>query len=547
MKKSARQLVTSLSFLMAAAGAAAADIPQIVKKDGRFALMVDGAPFVILGGQAQNSSNYPLALNKVFAAIKDMNANTLEIPVAWEQIEQVEGKFDFSYVDTLVAEARKNKVKLVLLWFGTWKNTGANYAPEWVKFNNARFPRMVSKDGKITYCLSPQGEETLKADKKAFVALMTHIKKIDEAQRTVIMVQVENEVGTYGFARDYAPKAEALFNQPVPQVVLDHKKSPVELAKSGTWKQVYGDYADEYFHAYSIASYIEEIAKAGRAVYNLPMYVNNAIRDPLENPVKPWKENFASGGPTYDVLDIYRAAAPHIDFAGPDIYGPESNKFTATLDRFQRPDNPLMVPEMSNASEYVRYTWQVLGRGAIGFSPFGIDYADYSNFPLGNKATDKTMVEPFGKIYAVFRPMERQWAKWAFEGRTYGVAEGDDRQPQTVDMKGWKATISFREWQFGESKYFKDVKDLPAGTEKPNGGVAIAQIGENEFIIVGQRARVKIDHAGGKPSMWARVEEGRYDPSGKWIMERNWNGDQTDYGLNLTGNPVVLKVKLGTY
>jgi len=548
MKQTARQLLTSLSLLMAAAGAAAAsDLPQIVKKDGRFALMVDGAPFVILGGQAQNSSNYPLALNKVWAAIKDMNANTLEIPVAWEQIEQEEGKFDFSYVDTLVAEARKNKVKLVLLWFGTWKNTGPNYVPEWVKFNNARFPRMLDKDGKSNYCLSPQGEETLKADKKAFVALMTHIKKIDEAQRTVIMVQVENEVGTYGFARDFAPKAEAQFNQPVPQAVLDHKKSPVALAKSGTWKQVYGDYADEYFHAYSIASYIEEIAKAGRAVYNLPMYVNNALRDPLENPVKPWKENFASGGPTYDVLDIYRAAAPHIDFAGPDIYGPESKKFTATLDRFQSKDNPLMVPEMSNAPEYVRYTYQVLGRGAIGFAPFGIDYADYSNFPLGHKATDKTMTEPFGKIYAAFRPMERQWAKWAFEGRTYGIAEGDDRQPQTVDMKGWKATISFREWQFGEQKYFKDVKDLPAGTEKPNGGVAIAQIGENEFIIIGQRARVKIDHAAGKPSMWARVEEGRYDAAGKWIMERNWNGDQTDYGLNLTGNPVVLKVKLGTY
>jgi beta-galactosidase GanA len=548
MKHTARQLVTSFSILMAAAGAAAAsDIPQIVKKDGRFALMVDGAPFVILGGQAQNSSNYPLALNKVFAAIKDMNANTLEIPVAWEQIEREEGKFDFSYVDTLVAEARKNKVKLVLLWFGTWKNTGANYAPEWVKFNNARFPRMVSKDGKITYCLSPQGEETLKADKKAFVELMKHIKKIDEVQRTVIMMQVENEVGTYGFARDFAPKAEALFNQAVPQVVLDHKKSPVALARSGTWKQVYGDYADEYFHAYSIASYIEDIAKAGRAVYNLPMYVNNSIRDPLEEPIKPWHENFASGGPTYDVIDIYRAAAPHIDFAGPDIYGPESKKFTATLGRFQRQDNPLMVPEMSNAPEYVRYTYQVLGRGAIGFAPFGIDYADYSNFPLGHKATDKTMVEPFGKIYAAFRPMERQWAKWAFEGRTYGVAEGDDRQPQTFDMKGWKATISFREWQFGEREYFKHVKDVPAGTEIPNGGVAIAQISDNEFIIIGQRARVKIDHAEGKPSMWARVEEGHYDPSGKWIMERNWNGDQTDYGLNLTGNPVVLKVKLGTY
>ncbi|EEF24532.1 conserved hypothetical protein [Ricinus communis] len=277
------------------------------------------------------------------------------------------------------------------------------------------------------------------------------------------------------------------------------------------------------------------------------MYVNNSQRDSTEDPVKPWHENFASGGPTYDVIDIYRAAAPHIDFAGPDIYGPNWKKFNASLRLFQRPDQPLMVPEMSNAAEYVRYTWLVLGKGAIGFSPFGIDYADYSNFPLGHKAIDKTMVEPFGKIYAAFRPMERQWAKWAFEGRTYGVAEGDDRQPQTIDMKGWKATISFREWQFGEREYFKDVKDVPAGTEIPNGGVSIAQTGDNEFIIIGQRARVKIDHAEGKPSLWGRVEEGHFDASGKWIMERNWNGDQTDYGLNLTGNPVVLKVTVGTY
>jgi beta-galactosidase GanA len=547
MKITARQLVTLGFTVMVAAGAAAAPIPELVTKDGRHALLVDGAPFVMFGGQAQNSSNYPLALNKVFAAIKDANANTLEIPVAWEQIEATEGKFDFSYVDTLVAEARKNKVRLVLLWFGTWKNTGANYAPEWVKFNNARFPRMLDQEGKPIYCLSPQGEETLKADKKAFVALMTHIKKIDDVQRTVIMMQVENEVGTYGYARDYGPKAEAQFNGPVPAEVLKHQKSPVSLAASGTWKQVYGDYADEYFHAYSVAKYIGDIAKAGRDVYNLPMYVNNSIRDSLEEPVKPWNKNFASGGPTFDVIDIYKAAAPAIDFAAPDIYSPDSRKFVATLDKFQRPDNALAVPEMSNAPEYVRYAYLVLGRGAINFSPFGIDYADYSNFPLGHKATDKTMTEPYGKIFGAFRPMERQWAKWAYEGRTYGVAEGDDRQPQKLALKGWNATISFREWQFGEAQYFKDVKDLPAGTDKPNGGVAIAQIADNEFIIVGQHARVKIDSAEGKPTMWARVEEGYYDKSGKWIMERNWNGDQTDYGLNLTGNPVVLKVKVGTY
>lgn len=548
MKTTVRQLVTALGLtFVVAAGAAAAPIPELVTKDGRHALMVDGAPFVMFGGQAQNSSNYPLALDKVWAAIKDANANTLEIPVAWEQIEPTEGKFDFSYVDTLVAQARKNKVRLVLLWFGTWKNTGPSYTPEWVKFNNARFPRMLDQEGKPIYCLSPQGEETLKADKKAFVALMAHIKKIDDVQRTVIMMQVQNEVGTYGYARDYGPKAEAQFNAPVPAEVLKHKKSPVVLAATGTWKQVYGDYADEYFHAYSVAKYIGEIAKAGRDVYNLPMYVNNSIRDSLEEPVKPWNKNFASGGPTFDVIDIYKAAAPAIDFAAPDIYSPDSRKFVATLDKFQRPDNALAVPEMSNGADYVRYAYLVLGRGAINFSPFGIDYADYSNFPLGHKATDKTMTAPYGKIFGAFRPMERQWSKWAFEGRTYGVAEGDDRQPQKLALKGWNATISFREWQFGEAQYFKDVKDLPANTEKPNGGVAMAQIADNEFIIVGQHARVKIDSADGKPTMWARVEEGRYDAAGKWIMERNWNGDQTDYGLNLTGNPVVLKVKVGTY
>jgi len=548
MKTTARQLVVSLGLtIWVAAGAAAAPIPELVQKDGRHALMVDGAPFVMFGGQAQNSSNYPLALDKVWAAIKDANANTLEIPVAWEQVEPVEGKFDFSYVDTLVAQARKNKVRLVLLWFGTWKNTSASYTPEWVKFNNARFPRMVDQQGKPIYCLSPQGEETLKADKKAFVALMAHIKKIDDVQRTVIMMQVQNEVGTYGYARDYGPKAEAQFNGPVPAEVLKRKKSPVALAATGTWKQVYGDYADEYFHAYSVAKYIGEIAKAGRDVYNLPMYVNNSIRDSLEEPVKPWNKNFASGGPTFDVIDIYKAAAPAIDFAAPDIYNPEWRKFVATLDKFQRPDNALAVPEMSNGADYVRYAYLVIGRGAINFAPFGIDYADYSNFPLGHKATDKTMTAAYGKIFGAFRPMERQWSKWAFEGRTYGVAEGDDRQPQKLALKGWNATISFREWQFGEAQYFKDVKDLPANTEKPNGGVAIAQIADNEFIIVGQHARVKIDNAEGKPTMWARVEEGRYDASGKWIMERNWNGDQTDYGLNLTGNPVVLKVKVGTY
>ncbi|MRV72669.1 beta-galactosidase [Duganella sp. FT92W] len=553
MKKSNGGLLAALCALAlstAHPGAMAdAPMPHLVQNDGRYALMVDGKPFTVLGVQAHNSSNYPAALADVWAAVKDAHANTLEIPVAWEQIEPAEGKFDFSYVDTLVAQARQNKVRLVLLWFGTWKNTSPQYTPEWVKFDNQRFPRMVNKDGKDSYCLSPLGEQTLKADTKAFTALMAHVKKIDAAHRTVIMVQVENEVGTYGTVRDFSPRGEAAIRQPVPPAVLARKKSPVPGAASGNWSDVYGPYADEYFHAYAIASYIETIAKAGRAVYDLPMYVNNALRDPQE-PMAPWKGNFASGGPTYDVIDIYKAAAPHIDIAAPDIYSPESNKVTAHLDRFQRRDNALLVPEMGNAEGYARYTYQILGRGAIGVAPFGVDYFDYSNYPLGSKRTDKAMAAPFGKIYEAFRPMAQLWAQWALEGRTYGVAESDERTPQTVALKNWTVTASFREWQFGNPGEAASKKDFLHNSDIPNGGAALAQTGDNEFIVIGQQIRLSFAGAGvnaGKPSMYARVEQGHFDAAGKWVMERNWNGDQVDYGLNLPARPTVLKVRLGTY
>ena len=534
------------AMLFVAVGSAQAAPPVFVERDGHHALMVDGAPFLMLGAQVHNSSNYPAALAQVWPAVRDLQANTVSVPVAWEQVEPVEGHFDFSFVDTLLREARQHKVRLVLLWFATWKNTGPAYTPTWVKTDNKRFPRMVDREGKNSYALTPFGSETLQADKRAFVALMAHLKRIDAAQQTVLMVQVQNEVGTYGLVRDFGPQAQAAFERDVPAAVVQRKKPSISGVGSGNWRAVYGDYADEYFHAWAIARYIEEIAQAGRAVYDLPMYVNNALRDPLE-PMAPWKSNFASGGPTFDVIDIYKAAAPHIDLIGPDIYNPESAKVNATLDRFQVPGNALFVPELGNAALYARYLYAIFGRGAVGAVPFGIDYADYSNFPLGAKLTDIKMVEPFAKVYGVFAPLQKQWARWAFEGRTYGLAEGDDHAEQTLTMKGWKARVSFGDWQFGEKKWMAPGTDQPAHADKPVGGVAIAQIGPDEFVVIGQYARVRIEPLVEAQTLLLRAEEGRYSAKGAWQMVRNWNGDQTDYGLNLTGKPVVLKVQMGRY
>jgi beta-galactosidase GanA len=530
---------------LACASAFAAPAPQLVTQDGRHALMVDGAPWLMLGAQVHNSSNYPAALKGVWPAVRDMGANTVSMPVAWEQIEPAEGKFDFSFVDQLVKEARENKVRLVLLWFASWKNTSPQYVPEWVKFNNKRFPRMLNADGKLSYCFSPFGAETLKADTRAFTALMAHLKKIDGEQHTVIMVQVENEVGTWGADRDYGPAAEAAFKQAVPAEVL--AQQPPKLAPSGNWSEVYGEYAAQYFHSWAIARYIGVIAKSGRAAFDLPLYVNNALRD-SSPPAKPWNKDFASGGPTWDVIGIYKAAAPRVDIVAPDIYGPESKGFAATLDAFQRQDNALLVAEISNAANRARYTYSVLGRGGIGIVPFGVDYFNYSNYPLGAKTSEKAVVAPWAKVYRGFAPMARQWARWAFEGKTFGVSEGDDHADQTIAMKsGWKANVSFGQWQFGEKDWPSNKKEAPPWATTMQGGTSIAQIGPDEFLIVGQRARIRIEPQDGGNAMIARAEEGKFDAQGRWVMERNWNGDQTDWGLNLGDEPVLLKVKMGRY
>ena len=532
-------LALALAAMMPVGSAAGEELPRLVSREGRHALFVDGAPFLMLGAQANNSSNYPAMLPEVWPVIDAMHANTLEIPIAWEQVEPVEGQFDFSFLDTLVEQARARKIRLVLLWFATWKNTGNSYAPEWVKRDTARFPRMKKPDGSTHYALSPHGRNTLEADKRAFVAMMKHLAKIDP-DHTVIMVQPENEAGSYGLARDHAPEADRLFKGQVPAELVRALK-----VKPGSWSAVFGKRAEQYFQTWHLARFVDEVAAAGKAVKPLPMYVNAALGDAFTDEggnVGP------SGGPNWNVIPVWKAAAPHIDLVAPDIYTRDALAVESILDKYARADNALMVPEIGNALDYARFLWPTLGHGAIGFAPFGMDATGFFNYPLGAKALDAATMEAFAGPYAMFAPMARDWARIAFENPTWGTARG--AKTQSTVLGRWRIAAEYGQWQMGEPSWTSWTKVDPHPlSEAPVGGMVVAQLGPDTFLISGSHVRVRLSPAGAGPNEQAQLmsaEEGSF-VAGKWTMRRRWNGDQIDYGLNFTGKPVMLKVTMGVY
>jgi beta-galactosidase GanA len=507
-------------------------LPRIVQNDGRFALMVDGAPYLMLGAQVNNSSAWPAMLPEVWPAIDKLHANTVEMPVYWEQWEPTQGHFDPSVVRALLAGAREHHVHLVLLWFGTWKNGSGHYAPPFVKLNEAQAPHVVGRDGRKLDSLSPYSEFTLNADKTAFAALM-HELKASDPEHTVLMVQVENEIGTYGTVRDFSPAAQKLFNQAVPAELLKAVNKP-----SGTWPQVFDADADEYFYAWTIARYVNQIAAAGKAEYPLPFYINVATRDPFHGT----PGSYESGGAVDRVLPIWKAGAPAIDVIGPDLYNPDYAVYTKLLEIYHRPDNAMFIPENGNKPEYARYFYAALGQQAIGFAVFGMDQTGFSNAPLGALKIDDSALAPFALIYETFAPMAREIAKLNFEGKVQAAAEKPADHYQTLHFGDWDALVAFGLSEFGH----QDDKGA-TGNDPVNGGALVAQLAPNEFLVTGVHARVDLlTTQAGKQRQFLRVEEGKYK-DGVWHFERIWNGDQTDYGLNFTSASQVLRVTVATY
>ena len=510
------------------------DMPHLETRDGRHALIVDGKPYLMLGSQINNSSSWASTLPQVWPALAEMHVNTVEAPVYWEQMEPRQGVFDFSNVDLLVNGAREHGLRLVLLWFGTWKNGQMHYVPEWMKTDTARYPRELNSYGKLLDVMSPHSQATLDADKAAFAALMRHIRETDSAQHTVIMIQVENESGSVGSVRDFSPAADKEFARDVPAALH---------AGRGTWSKVFGADADERFAAYYTARYIGDVAAAGKAEYPLPMYCNVWITYPvhaLENRdhASPGQE-YPSGGPQQGNIDIWKSAAPSIDLLGFDFYSDDRNLFRQTANIYSRPDNALFIPETHLGKDFGPNFFNALGDGAIGFSPFGIDFTGWLN-------RDGKVPQYLSANFSLLGSMQAEVAALNFAGKLQTAVERKGEPRTRLHFPGGvDAVISFG---FPQSD-----GEVPPGTADATGRALVAQLGPLEFLVTGFDASVSFVLAppsSGSASVEQieilRAEQGGY-VNGSWQTARIWNGDQTDRGLNFRGeNKDVIRIRLHT-
>ena len=508
--------------------------PHLEQRGGVTQLIVQGKPWLALGCELGNSTSSSREYMKdVWPKLKESGVNTVLAVVSWEQTEPLEGLFDFTVVDGLLADARKNDMKLALLWFGSWKNGITSYTPTWVKRDTERFPLAQTPEGKPLPILTTLGDATCQADAKAFAAMMRHLKEVDARQQTVVMIQMENEVGLHGHPRDYCPLAEEAYSSAVPQQLIDwltaHKETLLPETRAaweangcrteGSWEEVFGpeDRAAEVFMAWHYASYMDRITEAGKQEYDLPTFVNAWIVQPEDT--RPG--NYPSGGPQAQNHDIWRAAAPHIDILSPDIY---LNDFPEILALYARSANPVFIPESRSGQNGAANAAYAIGAmGAIGYSPFGFERncdadanATFCQFykKAGCVADTILAAQAEGRIAAA-------WLKGSEPMRVKDtIALGDVHIVCELISSGMRNG---------------GAPQLTGGTYNPDAmGYVIAIQQADGYLFLGSNARVTFLPASGEGIVGlAKVTEGDYDKRGRWHEGRWLNGDEIQLRYDL--------------
>ena len=549
-------------------GSASQEIPHLRKQGTTRQLIVDGKPFLALAGELSNNSATSVEyMRPIWPKLVEAKLNSVLAGVSWAQIEPQQGKFDFSVLDGVLRDARSHNLRLVLLWFASWKNGLSSYPPDWVKKDFQRFPRVRTQAGKTLELLSTFSDANRDADAAAFAALMRHVKEVDGQQHTVIMIQVENEVGVLRDSRDHADLANKAFEGPVPKELMDyllqHKDSLIPefrdawkaggFKTSGTWEEVFGKGkpanfeipirvdsppykpedlesfrkmhwpVDEIFMAWNYARYVNKVAESGKKEYNIPMYVNAW----LQQPNYPWPGVYPSGGPEAQVIDIWQAGAPAIDILAPDLY---LQYFAEVCARFNRNGNPLFIPETRGGPEGAAKVLYAFGRhDAIGFSPMGIDRSTTPDNDLIGSYDIITQLAPL-------------IAEHQGKGTMSAVLLAPDDPPQKVRVGNHTL----------EASYLRPR--VVAGAQEsqqplPSSAAIFISTGPDEYYVAGKGVSVTFSPNTPGPEIdgLATVEEGTF-VGGGWVPGRRLAGDDTGQGINLDlRNEGIQRVTLYRY
>ena len=535
-------------------------------------LVVHGMPFLILGGELGNSSAAcPQDIERIFPKLKKMGLNTVLVPVYWDLTEPVEGQFDFTLTDKALQQARENDLKIVFLWFGAWKNSMSCYAPLWFKENHKKYPRAYTQSGKPLEIASAFSEAVYEADHHAFSQWMQHIATVDKEEGTVIMKQIENEIGMLEDARDYSREANKIFNAPVPAEFMTYlqknKKAlhPQMLKKwesqgckkQGNWQEVFGAdiYTDEIFMAWHYAKYVEGLAQTARSIYNIPLYVNAAMNSRGRKPGE-----YPSAGPLAHLIDVWHCGAPSIDILAPDLY---DNGFTDWVAQYKLHNNPLFIPEIRLTDNNSVRAFYIFGEhDAIGISPFSIeDGSDSPNSPL---------VQSYAKLTELMPLLTKYQGKGLMKGLLFD-SENKERIIADDDL-----TITTRH-------FFTLPWDPRAtnGSIWPEGGGILLKLSKNEYIVAGSgivlefaktsekqtiekqkqlgedgfalrndQIKTKHDKFKGMRCGIGYVDEVKVDKDGKLHYVRRLNGDQDHQGRHVrisVGDFKILHVQLYEY
>jgi len=538
-------------------------IPHLRKQGSATQLIVEGGPFLALAGELGNNTATSLDnMQPIWSKLVSGNLNCVLAAISWAQMEPTEGKYEFALVDGLIQEARRNNLKLVFLWFGSWKNGLSSYAPYWVKTDYERYPRIRIKDGKTLELLSTFGDATREADARAYRALMRHIKEVDSLPHTVLMMQVENEVGVLRDSRDRSAPANSAFAGPVPKELMDylqrHKESlspelhDVWAAQgfrtSGTWEEVFGPGkpdsfdmpiqtksppmsaeehetswrklhwpVDEIFMAWNYARYVNTVVEEGKKEYDIPVYVNAW----LQQPNHAWPGTYPSGGPVPQVSDIWRAGAPAVQVLAPDLY---LEYFDEVCARFTRNGNPLFIPETgTNATNVL----SAFGKfNAIGISPFFIERLD----------PDTELSAAYGLVSQLAPAISAQ------QGKETITAVRMNQGDAPLDLKLGNYTLTLTYVGIGRVPIAPDPSALPAARDPraPEAAAILISTGPNEFYFGAVGGSIRIAFAPTTPGPQivglGDVQQGKF-VQGQWRVVRQLGGDDSGQGEILTVRP----------